>query len=84
MALKRNRPLEISPLDDPSAPFAMPLVQLATTTLREQPKAWDTSPAFDIATIRTSLRSKDKLRELALLSEILQPPLALRRKGRAR
>jgi hypothetical protein len=83
MALKRNRPLEISPLDDPTAPFATPL-HLATTTLREQPTAANQPPAFDSATVRTMLKSNEKLRELAILSEILQPPLALRRKGRAR
>jgi len=84
MAQKKNRPLEIAPLDAPPTPFGMPLIHLATATLREQPKSWDVPPAFDSAALRTMLASRDKLREVALLSEILQPPIALRRTRRAK
>jgi hypothetical protein len=84
MALKKNRPLEISPLEAPPSPLAMPLAHLATPALREQPKSWEMPRGFDSAALRTMLASKDKLREIAILSEILQPPLALRRKHRAR
>jgi len=84
MALKKNRPLEISPLDTPPTPFGIPLSHLATSALREQPKSWDVPPAFDSAALRTMLASKNKLREAALLSEILQPPLALRPRSRPR
>jgi hypothetical protein len=84
MALRKNRPLEISPLDAPPAPFGAPLAHLATSTLREGPKAWEKPAAFDSANLRTMLASQHKLRELAILSEILQPPLALRRRGRLR
>jgi len=84
MAQKKNRPLELTPLDDPLAPLGMPLTHLATSALREQPKSWDLPPAFDSAALRTMLASRNKLREVALLSEILQPPLALRRPRRPR
>jgi hypothetical protein len=84
MALKRNRPLEISPLDAPANPFGTPLSHLATSTLREPPKSGDTAPAFDKSALRSMLASRNKLREVALLSEILQPPLALRPRSRPR
>jgi len=84
MAQKKNRPLELTPLDDPLAPLGMPLTHLATSALREQPKSWDLPPAFDSAALRAMLASRNKLREVALLSEILQPPLALRRRRRPR
>jgi len=84
MAQKKNRPLELTPLDTPLAPLGVPLTHLATSTLREQPRSWDVPPAFDSAALRTMLASTNKLREAALLSEILQPPLALRRARRLR
>ena len=84
MAQKQNRPLELTPLDAPFAPLGDPLTHLATSALREQPKSWDVPPAFDGAALRTMLASRNKLREVALLSEILQPPLALRRPRRPR
>jgi len=84
MAQQQNRPLELTPLDAPFAPLGAPLTHLATSALREQPKSWDVLPAFDSAALRTMLASRNKLREVALLSEILQPPLALRRARRPR
>ncbi|MFI5456476.1 MAG: hypothetical protein ACHRXM_13585 [Isosphaerales bacterium] len=84
MALTQGRPLELTPLDAPFAPLGAPLVHLATSALREQPKSWDVLPAFDSASVRNMLASRNKLREVALLSEILQPPLALRRARRPR
>jgi hypothetical protein len=84
MAQKQNRPLELTPLDFPVAPLGAPLTHLATSALREQPRSWDVLPAFDSAALRTMLASRNKLREVALLSEILQPPLALRRARRLR
>ena len=62
--------------------LGVPLTHLATSALREQPRSWDVPPAFDGAALRTMLASTYKLREVALLSEILQPPLALRRTRR--
>jgi hypothetical protein len=84
MALRKNRPLEISPLDASPAPFGTPLAHLATPVLGEQRKLSESPASFDSATLRTMLSSKNKLRELAVISEILQPPLALRRRNRAR
>jgi hypothetical protein len=84
MTQKKNRQLELTPLDAPLAPLGVPLTHLATPTLREQPRSWDVPPAFDSAALRTMLASTNKLREVALLSEILRPPLALRRGRRLR
>jgi hypothetical protein len=84
MALRKNRPLEISPLDAPAAQLGTPLTHLATSTLRDGPNPSEIPHAFDSAALRAMLRSQNKLREVALLSEILQPPLALRRRSHPR
>ncbi len=82
MSQQKNRPLELTPLDSPLAPLGAPLTQLATSALREQPRSWDVPAAFDGAALRAMLASTNKLRQVALLNEILQPPLALRRPRR--
>jgi hypothetical protein len=84
MAQQQNRPLELAPLDAHFAPLGTPLTHLAAPTLRDQPRSAAALPALDSTAVRTMLASRNKLREVALLSEILRPPLALRRARRPR
>jgi hypothetical protein len=79
MAEKRNRRLEIAPLNTPLAPIGSPLSQLATGSKPAQPKPSDVSPAFTCESLRATLANSTKLREAAMLVEVLQSPLALRR-----
>ena len=84
MAQKRNRPLEITPLASPLAPVNSPLTQLTTGAKIEHPGSLDSPPAFTAESLRSMLANPIRLREAALLTELLQPPLALRRLGRRR
>jgi hypothetical protein len=82
MAQKRNRPLEIVPLSSPLAPINSPLTQTSVGAKIEHPGSPDSPPAFTSESLRTMLANPTKLREVALLTELLQPPLALRRSSR--
>ena len=84
MAQKRNRPLEITPLSGPLAPINSPLTQISTGAKIEHPGSPDSPPAFTSESLRVMLANTTKLREVALLTELLQPPLALRRSRRPR
>jgi hypothetical protein len=84
MAQKRNRPLEITPLASPMAPIGSPLAPISAVTPTEQPTVPDSPPAFTSASLRVMLASSTKLREVAILTELLQPPLALRRRRHRR
>jgi hypothetical protein len=84
MAQKRNRPLEIAPLASPLAPINSPLTDITSGAKIEHPGSLDTPPAFTGESLRSMLENPTKLREAALLTELLQPPLALRRRGRQR
>jgi hypothetical protein len=81
MAMERSKPLEIVPLSTSMAPLSRPLSQtsLSSGAIVQTPA---TSPPVSSADVRKMLASPGKLRELVLLSEILQPPLALRRRQR--
>jgi hypothetical protein len=80
MAQKRNRPLEITPLGAPMAPILSPLTQVSAGARIEHPGSRDSPPAFTSESLRTMLANSIKLREVALLTELLQPPMALRRR----
>jgi hypothetical protein len=80
MAQKRNKRLEIAPL----AMVNSPLSQLSAGAQIEHPGSPDTAPAFTGESLRTMFASTSKLREVALLTELLQPPIALRRTRRLR
>jgi hypothetical protein len=82
MAQKRNRPLEIAPLASPLAPINSPLTEITSGAKIEHPGSLDAPPAFTGESLRIMLGNPIKLREAALLTELLQPPLALRRRGR--
>jgi hypothetical protein len=84
MAQRRNRPLEIAPLGAPMAPISSPLTQISTGAAIEHPGSPDSPPAFTSEGLRGMLANSTKLREVALLTELLQPPLALRRRRHGR
>jgi hypothetical protein len=84
MAQKRTRPLEITPLGSPLAPINSPLTDITTGAKIEHPGSLDTAPAFTALSLQAMLQNPTRLREAALLTELLQPPLALRRLGRRR
>jgi hypothetical protein len=84
MAQKRNRPLEITPLSAPLSPINAPVTQISTGAKIEHPGSPDSPPAFTSEALRAMLANSTKLREVALLTELLQPPLALRHGRRRR
>jgi hypothetical protein len=80
MAQKRNKRLEIAPL----AMINSPLTQVSAVAQIEHPGSPDSAPAFTGVSLRNMLASTTKLREVALLTELLQPPIALRHTRRLR
>jgi hypothetical protein len=79
MAMERSKPLEITPLSTAMAPLARPLSQTSSEpSSRAQSPA--SLPPISHTDIRRMLATPGKLREMVLLTEILQPPLALRRR----
>jgi hypothetical protein len=84
MAQRRNRPLEIAPLGSPLAPINSPLTDITSGAKIEHPGSLDSPPAFTAESLQSMLQNPTRLREAALLTELLQPPLALRRSGRRR
>jgi hypothetical protein len=85
MAQNRNRALEITPLSGVHAPIGVSLTHLSpASSPLEPPKAQAAGPAFNCNTLRNLGANSNKLREIAILTEILRPPLALRRTRRMR
>jgi hypothetical protein len=84
MAQKKARRLEITPLSSPIAPINSPLSQATTAAAIEYPSSPDTPPAYSSRELRAMLTQKSKLREIALLTELLQPPLSRRPNRRMR
>jgi hypothetical protein len=79
-----SRPLEITPLESPleslSSSFA-PLEGRGAAELARGPRS---ASGLDAKTVSKLLGSPEKLREVALLTEVLRPPLALRQRRRIR
>jgi len=78
LAQKKNRPLEITPLSSPLSPTAMPLTQTSIGTAIEHPGSYQLHTALTSGELRVMLSISNKLREIALLNELLQPPVSLR------
>ncbi len=78
MAMQRNKPLEIAPLLPSLAPLSLPLTQASVAPVVQQERGTANPVTMSGEEIRKLLSSPGKLREFALLTEILQPPLALR------
>lgn len=80
MDLKRNQSLELKPL--------APKLEGLTTNLSESISLKDhqaltpdsaPSPIFDAHAIKDMFNEREKLRQIAVLSEVLRPPVSLRR-----
>jgi len=82
MAQKKNRPLEITPLSSPLSLSDSHLVKLSTRQPADRHSFADAAPSLSAETVRTMLASPAKLREIALLSEVLQPPVSMRTRRR--
>ena len=80
LVTKKSRPLEITPLSSPIAPIGTPTAQVTQGTTLDLPYATSTKsqPTLTSNDLRVMLSSPGKLREIALLGELLQPPIALR------
>ena len=84
---KRSRPLEIAPLSTPIAPISSaPLTSASQTPAAEVARtaAQPDMPSLSIDDFRSMLASPKRLREVALLGELLQPPVTLRAGRRPR
>ena len=85
MAQAADRPLEITPLEIPLASLSSSLIPLARsssgTTSQLIPRS---RPGPGRETDPCDVRSPTKLREIAILTELLKPPLALRPRSRLR
>jgi hypothetical protein len=84
MARAVNRPLEIAPLE-----IALPSLSASITPLNARaaapPPAFHTAgPPLDSEAVRAIFSSPKKLREIAILTEVLGPPLARRPERRLR
>jgi hypothetical protein len=86
LALQKTKPLEIAPLGSPIAPLSRPLTEASATAALQAPvdRASSSGPALSGETIRKLLATPTRLREIAVLSEILRPPIALRPRPRGR
>jgi hypothetical protein len=85
MAQKKARRLEITPLSSPLAPLSSPLHQITgTATPLEPGKTQSAIPPIHSDALRAMLAQPTRIREAFLISEILQPPVALRRSSRGR
>jgi hypothetical protein len=82
LAEGKARPLAIAPLTAPLAPIDLPLAQSISTSVTGAAPTSRPSLSVTSAEIRSRLASPAQLREVAVLSEILQPPVSLRRSRR--
>jgi hypothetical protein len=78
LAQKKNRPLEIRPLSSPLSPIAAPLTQMSSGSTIEHPGSYQLHTALTSTELRAMFATSNKLREIALLNELLQPPVSLR------
>jgi hypothetical protein len=84
MAKLASRPLEITPLDQPLESLSSSLVPLGTRGAVDLTRSENAAPVLSARAVGQMLRSPQKLREVAILTELLQPPLALRQNRRIR
>jgi hypothetical protein len=84
LSQKKARPLEIAPLATPITPISStPLTQSSAGPTTVQTAGALLRPALTGTELRAMFASPNKLREVALLTEILQPPVALRGRRRS-
>ncbi len=78
MALQRNKPMEMTPLFTSLAPLSLPLSQASVAPQVQQERGTANPVTLSGLDIRKMLSTPGKLREFALLTEVLQPPVSLR------
>jgi hypothetical protein len=81
LAQRRSKPLEISPLSAPLSSLTRPLSGASTPPQAEPAPipALTSLPPLGGAAIQKLLTSPSRLREVFILTEILRPPVALRK-----
>jgi hypothetical protein len=82
LALRKAKPLEITPLSAPITGLSRSLADYTAVPDINRRHAGDSRPTLTGIEVRGLLSSPGKIREIVLLSEILHPPLALRRARR--
>ena len=82
MSLSRSRPLSLTPLSSKLTPLTVAATS-PTPTRDLGLQRSSTGPALVARDVKFMLGSPLKLRETILLSEVLQPPVALRRRHRS-
>jgi hypothetical protein len=82
LALRKARPLEITPLSAPIAGLSRSLADASAVSETRSRPARDGRPTLTGGEVRGLLAAPGKIREVVLLTEILQPPVALRRARR--
>jgi hypothetical protein len=81
---QKARHLEIAPLAVPLVPIDVPLAQSISSSVTNLAPRSQPTPSVTGKEIRARLKTPSSLREVAILSEILQPPVSLRGPRRAR
>ncbi len=87
LSQRRAKPLEMTPLSTPMAPISSsPLTASSPTPAAEVARtaARPDIPSLSIDELRAMLASPKRLREVALLGELLQPPVSMRAPRRPR
>jgi hypothetical protein len=82
LALRKAKPLEITPLSAPITGLSRSLADSSTVSDLRSRTSRDGRPTLTGGEIRGLLAAPGKIQEVVLLSEILRPPLALRRAPR--
>ncbi|MGO9469671.1 MAG: hypothetical protein ACLQIB_05005 [Isosphaeraceae bacterium] len=75
---RKSGRLEIVPLASPLVPIDLPLAQSVSSSVTGATASSQPIPAVTGTEVRSRLASANQLREIALLSEILEPPVSLR------
>jgi hypothetical protein len=87
LSQKKAKPLEIAPLATPMVPItSAPLTTASPTPAPEVARTAEkpAEPSLSIDELRAMLASPKRLREVALLGELLQPPVSMRAPRRPR
>jgi hypothetical protein len=84
MAETAGRPLEITPLELPLESLSSSHIPLGSRGVVDLTRGQSISTGLDARAVRKLIGSPEKLREIAILTELLQPPLALRPRRRIR
>jgi hypothetical protein len=78
MAQTAGRPLEITPLELPLESLSSSHVPLGSRGIVDLTRRQSIPSGLDALAVRKLISSPEKLREIAILTELLKPPLALR------